>query len=251
MTTRKLYAAYGANCHREHMATRCSAAKPVGRAKLYGHRLAFRGVADVVKTLGAIVHVALWEITDECERALDRFEGFPHLYVKRTAMIKINGRAERVMFYVMRKNDGEFSPPPKSYENTLRAGYAHFGMLVAQIDDAIAHARKVDSAPPFDSKWHRLDRGEDVTKPKAKAAARVRNGAPESRDPMPSAWEQWRFDSFDERLRKARASPLPNPPKGSNVEQDADARRAAKLLAKPIGFDVDPFADLREYRGRK
>ena len=247
---KRFYFAYGANTHREHMADRCPAAKAVGRVKLGGHRLAFRGVADVVRDPSASVRGVLWEITAECERALDRFEGFPRLYVKRTATLKLRGEVVRIMFYVMREKGDRFSPPPRSYESTLRTGYGHFGVKTEQIDAAIVEARKSDGEPPFVSKWHRIDRdGEDV-KPVGRVPAKAHAKLPPSRTPVPASWEQWRFDSFDERLRAARARPLPNPPAGrvirSNVDADAAMRRDAKLLAEPIGSQRDFFSDIRE-----
>jgi gamma-glutamylcyclotransferase (GGCT)/AIG2-like uncharacterized protein YtfP len=246
----RFYFAYGANTHREHMARRCPAAKSVGRVKLYGHSLAFRGVADVIRKPGAVVHGALWEITPECERSLDAFEGFPRLYVKRTATLKMRGRDVRVMFYVMRQNDERFSPPPRSYEDVLRAGYAHFGLKSEQIDAAIAHALKIDAEPAFVSKWHRIDRGEDV-RPVARVPAKARPNAPASREPVPQAWEQWRFESFDERLRRARASALPAMPSQVEAARKHFARagnNGAKLLAVPVGTTLDIFEDVRRLR---
>jgi gamma-glutamylcyclotransferase (GGCT)/AIG2-like uncharacterized protein YtfP len=243
MGARKFYFAYGANTHREHMASRCPAAKPVGKVKLFGHALAFRGVADVIRaTPDVCVHGALWSITDECERALDRFEGFPNLYIKRVSMLRLRGETVRVMFYVMRKNDDEFSPPPRSYENTLREGYAGFGLSLRQIDEAIAHATASDSPPPFISKWHKLDGDAERPTGKRPAKLRAREGVPPAREPVPNAWDEWRFASFDERLRRARAAPLPLP---SQVEA---ARRHferignhARLLAVPVGTTPDLF----------
>lgn len=237
---KKFYFAYGANTHKEHMASRCPAARPVGKIKLFGHRLAFRGVADVVREQGATVHGALWEITAECERALDRFEGYPRLYVKRIVRSKVRGQLVDVMFYVMREKGDRFSVPPRSYERTLREGYGHFGIKVDQIDAAVAHAATFDREPPFVSKWHRIDAGEDVQtsaklKPGVKARARP---TPPSREPAPQAWEQWRFETFDERLRRAKARPLPNPPPGRViVPASADSSR---LLAIPFDRDTTP-----------
>jgi gamma-glutamylcyclotransferase (GGCT)/AIG2-like uncharacterized protein YtfP len=241
MKKQRLYFAYGANTHKDHMAHRCPAATPVGRIKLFGHRLAFRGVADVVRDPKGSVHGAVWEITPECEASLDRFESYPRLYVKRVVRAKVRGRVVDVMFYVMREKGERFSPPPRSYEATLRAGYTHFGIKHDQIDRAIAHAMKIDADPPFVSKWHRIDRDDDIASgrvsPPAKARAKVLKSSPRPPvEPVPSAWEQWRFDSFDERLRKARERalpapeprPLPNAPRG-------------RLLAVPVGTTQDAF----------
>ena len=135
----KLYAAYGANTHLESMAHRCPDARPIAAIVLYDWKLVFRGVADLVEAPGEKACCALWEITDEDERALDRFEGFPNLYVKREFEIVKDGEVLTGMFYVMRDARGT-APPPRYYEETLRAGYEDFGMNTAQIDRAIREA---------------------------------------------------------------------------------------------------------------
>jgi len=201
----KLYFAYGANTHKEHMAVRCPDAIALGRVKLFGHALAFRGVADVIKKSGSVCIGALWGISPRDEQALDRFEGFPNLYLKRTSRMKYRGKDVNVMYYVMRKNDDQFSPPPRSYEQTLRAGYAHFGMAHAQIDAAIEHAKRSDSAPPFVSKWHRLDSEESgdplpLISAKRPAKMRPRLDVP-SREPARTAEQQRLWDAFDDKLR--------------------------------------------------
>jgi hypothetical protein len=103
-------------------------------------------------------------------------------------------------------------------------------MPTSQIDAAVAHARKIDADPPFVSKWHRIDDREDAATGRVKPPAKARAKVPPAR--MPQAWEQWRFDSFDERLRKARnaalpaARPLPNAPRGRLLAEPADRQDA-------------------------
>lgn len=138
----KLYLAYGANTNLESMRHRCPAAQYVCNITLHHHRLVFRGVADVVPNRGSKVVCAMWIITPECERALDRFEGFPNLYVKRYVTVHLQGKRHRVMFYVMTRpaQRGE-SEPSSGYEETLRVGYAECGMPIGQIDRAIGRAK--------------------------------------------------------------------------------------------------------------
>jgi gamma-glutamylcyclotransferase (GGCT)/AIG2-like uncharacterized protein YtfP len=135
----KLYLAYGANTNKPHMDVRCPDAKYVCNVTLHHHRLAFRGVADVVPQRGARVVCALWLISPQDEAALDRFEGFPYSYVKRYVTMNLNGRRHRAMFYVMRNRRYE-SEPSVGYEQCLREGYAQCGMPIGQIDAAIKRA---------------------------------------------------------------------------------------------------------------
>lgn len=225
------YFAYGANTHKEHMAHRCPAARPLGRVKLFGHSLAFRGVADLIKAPNRKVIGALWEITAACERALDAFEGFPRLYVKRWSYLKLHGKTVQVMFYVMRKNDDEFSAPPMSYEQVLREGYNHFGMKHDQIDAAIKHALESNSPPPFVSKWHRLDET-----PKSKRVPAKMRAKPEAqRAPEPIQEQRDFWDKFDNRLRSARERPEPAPKDRDGARMIARAGREP-LIELPNGW---------------
>lgn len=136
----KLYLAYGANTNFENMAARCPEARYVGNITLPGHRLVFRGVADVTAAKGKSVACALWAISPKDEESLDRFEGYPNLYLKRYFNIFLLGRRHRVMMYVMRTRRYE-AQPSERYEATLRKGYADCGMDAAQIDQAIRDAK--------------------------------------------------------------------------------------------------------------
>ena len=79
---RKFYIAYGSNLNLEQMADRCPTARVVGATVLDDYQLVFQRVATIVPRPGAKVPVAIWEIDEECEEALDIYEGYPHLYRK-------------------------------------------------------------------------------------------------------------------------------------------------------------------------
>ena len=81
---KKIYFAYGANTNKQAMARRCPKAKPIGAGHIVNYKLKFNNVADIVKVEDHIhdVPCVIWEITPDCEEALDRFEGFPSLYRK-------------------------------------------------------------------------------------------------------------------------------------------------------------------------
>ena len=78
----QIYVAYGSNMNVEQMKRRCPNAKPIGKYILGDYKLEFRGVANIIKCKGKKVPVALWEITEECEKSLDIYEGYPRLYRK-------------------------------------------------------------------------------------------------------------------------------------------------------------------------
>lgn len=141
-----LYFAYGANTNTGGMDYRCPAAEPIGKAVLPQHRLVFRGVADVVPCKTEVVEGVLWEITAACEESLDRFEGYPSLYIKKTVRVRTaDGRNVRAMVYVMRESRWE-GVPGRGYYDTLHEGYAEFGCDPQQIERAVEAARKASRA---------------------------------------------------------------------------------------------------------
>lgn len=141
----KMYFAYGANTDMDMMAMRCPAARPIGTVVLHDHRLVFRGVADVVPADGRQVVGAVWWITPACEAALDRFEGYPRLYVKKTVQFTLDGVRHDCMLYVMRQQRGE-ALPYGDYVATLKRGYNDFRIPQQQILTAIQEARQYDQS---------------------------------------------------------------------------------------------------------
>ena len=122
-----LYGAYGANLNMANMEVRCPQAKPILGFNLVGYRLVFNGVADIVKDKDTKVPIGLWKITKECEKSLDRYEGYPHLYKKIRLKIDVPGfEGQKVMFYVMRRKG--VALPPASYFNTIAQGYDDFAL---------------------------------------------------------------------------------------------------------------------------
>lgn len=116
------YIAYGSNLNHEQMARRCPAARFLEAFELDGWALVFRGVADIEPREGASVWVGAWEITDACERALDRYEGFPNMY--RKEWLDVDGT--EYMVYVM--NSTDVRKPSSGYVRTIQDGYADCGM---------------------------------------------------------------------------------------------------------------------------
>ena len=107
-----MYFAYGSNINLVQMAYRCPAAQVVGPVVLEGYELLFRGnasgngVATIKPKEGQQVHGLLWRITPGCERSLDLYEGYPHLYEKGAVAVRDNaGRQLTVMAYVMTDGD--------------------------------------------------------------------------------------------------------------------------------------------------
>lgn len=135
------YFGYGANLNVGNMLFRCPNAKPVVKMVLPNYRLVFRGVADIEPAKGEEVQGAIWTITDKCEKALDRFEGFPHLYRKEYFTIKMTGQLAKdfgktadVMYYTM--NSGEYDFPTQGYYSTIYQGYKDWNLDIDSLDTA-------------------------------------------------------------------------------------------------------------------
>lgn len=79
-----LYLAYGANMNADSMAWRCPQARAVGAFVLRDWQLKLYCHATIEPVAGSCVGGVMWDITDQCEANLDKFEGFPHYYAKRT-----------------------------------------------------------------------------------------------------------------------------------------------------------------------
>jgi gamma-glutamylcyclotransferase (GGCT)/AIG2-like uncharacterized protein YtfP len=128
------YAAYGSNLNVEQMKLRCPNAVPFITYNIWGYRLIFRGVADIIKShRHDYVQTMLWHITPECEAALDRYEGFPHLYRKQYWNYPY-AKEWKVMAYVM--NRGEIRPPSQTYYNSIVDGYFDHGLCTRSLSAA-------------------------------------------------------------------------------------------------------------------
>lgn len=152
------YFAYGSNLNMAAMQCRCPRAVPIQKHRLHGWRLVFRGVADIERAPGQYVDGFIFQITPRCEQALDRYEGFPHSYVKGVFRARgIDGARRRVMFYVMptegngrrHSRHGE-SLPPQCYLQTIITGFFDCGLnpiiLGPALKSAADYQRKEDAA---------------------------------------------------------------------------------------------------------
>lgn len=120
MTT--LYLAYGANLNREEMSWRCPRARPVQAVQLMGWQLEFARHATIQRNPRGLLAAAVWELTEDCERSLDSFEGWPSYYRKETITVA----GQPTMVYVM--NRDEPATPSSGYLRCLAQGYQDWGL---------------------------------------------------------------------------------------------------------------------------
>lgn len=129
----KLYVAYGSNMNLEQMSHRCPKAKVVGIGILKDYKLTFRGrykgVANIEPCKDKAVPIVLWEITEECERALDLYEGYPNFYIKKDIEVTVGDESKTAMVYVMTKEYTNLvAAPTEYYFNVIARGYSDNGI---------------------------------------------------------------------------------------------------------------------------
>lgn len=128
----KYYLAYGMNCNLDEMRRRCPDAEVMGKVTLKDYKLAFKVHCDAEYKPSASMECALWRITDKCEQALDRLEGYPFYYDKKEVIVEHQGNTLRPMIYYM-KDSTVLDMPNESYLNMVTEGYSQNGMNINQI----------------------------------------------------------------------------------------------------------------------
>lgn len=138
----RFYFAYGMNTNVSEMTKRCPNAISLGRCVLPNFELRFRHHADIDLVPGSSMEGVLWDITPECERALDNLEGYPYYYNK-IDVVLLDGTV--AMAYIMNNKGLEYAPST-SYENCLIQGYEVHGLdvdeLTTKIDSVIIQDNK-------------------------------------------------------------------------------------------------------------
>lgn len=147
---KRLYLAYGSNLNKAQMAYRCPDATVLGTAALVGWELLFKGsktgsYLTVERREGSQVPVAVWEVSEADERALDRYEGCPRFYYKKTLVLPVlhnetdEIRRRRCFVYIMHEDRPE-GMPYAEYVRTCRQGYRDFGFSQRYLDAAVERA---------------------------------------------------------------------------------------------------------------
>ena len=139
---KRYYFAYGMNTNIDEMAQRCPKAINLGRCILKGFELKFRHHADIDQVEGSKMEGVLWDITPDCERALDNLEGYPYYYDKIEVVVIQDqpnqyGHTHSIaMAYVM-TSKGLEHPPSIQYEDCLIEGYNANGLDVMKLTSKI------------------------------------------------------------------------------------------------------------------
>ena len=143
---KKYYLAYGSNLNVAQMRWRCPDARALGTATIEDYRLLFKGsktgsYLTIEAQEGAQVPVAVWEVSEEDENRLDRYEGFPTFYYKKELDLTFTGiktgkkRKRKCFVYIMHE-DRPIGIPSRSYVETCIEGYRDFGFNLKYLKDA-------------------------------------------------------------------------------------------------------------------
>lgn len=150
--SKRYYIAYGSNLNIPQMGMRCPGARIIGTSVIEDYQLLFKGsktgyYLTIEPKDGAEVPVAVWEVTETDEKALDHYEGYPNLYYKKEMTLDIKdikakkvGRQE-VFAYIMHEEQ-ELGVPSCYYMNTCLDGYRAFGFDEKYLFDAVRISSK-------------------------------------------------------------------------------------------------------------
>ncbi len=144
---RRLYIAYGSNINLEQMKFRCPEATVVGKGTIVDHELLFKGnklsaFATVEPKEGAGVPVLVWSITEDDEKALDRYEGYPRFYKKEELKVKTEKGMEKIMAYVMTAGRA-IGIPSAFYLDGIEKGYAAAGFDEEYLHERVDYCKEL------------------------------------------------------------------------------------------------------------
>ena len=122
------YFAYGSNLNRKQMRERCPDGKPMFMATLHNYKLVFvgwsrawrGGKASIKSFRGERVRGAIYEITEECLKQLDKFEaGYERLNI---TVFDEDSEPIQAVTYI-KSGQLEDSQPSKEYLAVIQQGY--------------------------------------------------------------------------------------------------------------------------------
>lgn len=116
-------------------------AELVGPAKLKNHKFEFYGFANVTESAGDTVYGALWQLPDGFVSHLDKIEGYPEMYDRRTVPVFCKGQRYAAEVYKLTPAYKEYfesrRTPSEQYLRRLAKGYNRVGIPFGQLRTAI------------------------------------------------------------------------------------------------------------------
>ena len=142
-----LYVAYGSNLNVQQMSYRCPGATIAFTGYLINWKLLYRGshtgsYATVKRQKGSRVPVAVWNIDNKNEKALDLYEGYPRFYRKKNVFVQLkNGTRKKAMIYLL-PDSATVGKPSNRYVETVLQGYKDMGFDTDYLYDSLDYNLK-------------------------------------------------------------------------------------------------------------
>lgn len=97
---------------------------------------------------GYEVPVAVWQVSEQDEKSLDRYEGYPTFYYKKEIHLKVKGIKsgkiyDRDCFVYIMHEDHELGIPSGYYCRVCADGYRSFGFNIAKLIEAYNFSKEV------------------------------------------------------------------------------------------------------------
>ena len=148
----KYYLAYGSNLNLKQMKVRCPCATPIGTAEIPDYELLYKesktgAYLTIEQKEGCSVPVGVWRVTGLDEARLDRYEGFPSFYYKKTLRLPVLDMwTEQIetltcFIYIMHERR-RFGIPTMDYIRICAEGYQNFGFDQAVLNEALRRTRE-------------------------------------------------------------------------------------------------------------
>ncbi|MFC1964436.1 gamma-glutamylcyclotransferase family protein [Chloroflexota bacterium] len=125
------YFAYASNLNRKQMLERCPDSKPKFIATLPNYKLVFvgwsrqwrGGTASIKPFRDEKVHGAIYEITEQCLRQLDKYEGYPDKYNRFNVTVFDEDSEPIEAITYIKVGQLEKTQPSKEYLAVIQQGY--------------------------------------------------------------------------------------------------------------------------------
>ena len=128
------YFAYASNLNQKQMLERCPDSKPMFIATLHNYKLVFTGwsrqrrggVATIKRFSRERVLGAIYEVTEECLRRLDRYEAGYNQF--KVTVYDEDGEPVEAVTYI-KAGQLEETPPSQQYLAVIQQGYKDWGLV--------------------------------------------------------------------------------------------------------------------------
>lgn len=127
-----IYFAYGSNMDLDQMRSRCPGTKVIGVGQLPHYKIAFTrwsrswksGTADILPERGEIVYGALYDLSQDDLKKMDKFADYPNSYIRQDVVVSCEGEQLPALTYVARRS-GVFFPSQSYIGKMVRGAVFH------------------------------------------------------------------------------------------------------------------------------